>query len=215
MFVLYPAPLFSEDHALARVIDLPLKEARQQLADAGFRVRLAPEENDPRVPRGRILWQQPAPGTTLPAGAAVELTPSAGPTNVPVPNVVGFDAELAGKVIQAGNLTLGPDDSVRSPSDAGVVLATRPGAGVGRTPGTPISLVLSAGPAPSTVPQLTGLPLADARKLLQRAGLAVGSVSARAGYGQPGTVMEQTPVAGQQIRRNARVNLVISSRGSP
>ncbi len=197
------------------MIDLPLKEARQQLTDAGFRIRMVPEETDPRVPRGRILWQQPAPGTTLPAGATVELTPSAGPADVPVPNVVGFDAEEAGKVIQAGNLALGPDDSVRSPNEAGVVLATRPGAGVARTPGTGISLVLSAGPAPSTVPQLTGLPLADARKLLQRAGLAVGSVSARAGYGQPGTVMDQTPAGGQEARRNARVNLVVSSRESP
>ncbi|MEP7326291.1 MAG: PASTA domain-containing protein, partial [Gemmatimonadota bacterium] len=111
---LYPAPLFSRDHAVPRVLDLGITEAQQRIVSSGFRVKVAAEEPDPRAVKGKVVWQDPPPGTIAPEGAAIELTPSAGPTTILVPDVINFDAEDARKVIQAAGLTAGSEDSVSS-----------------------------------------------------------------------------------------------------
>ncbi len=211
-WIAYPSPLVSPDVAVGRLLGLPLEAARQELESQGFRVRLENPVSDPVIPAGHVVWQDPPPGTLLPkGGAVVSVIPSNGPASVPVPDVTGFDLDLARQVIGAAGLRVGAVDSVVSPTEPGVVVASRPGSGSFRPPATAVELVVSRGTADIRVPSLLGADQEEARQRLENAGLRLGSISTRpARRGAVGVVVDQRPGPGMLSPRGARVNLVIS-----
>lgn len=209
---LFPAPIFSRDHSTPRVLDVGLTEAQERLTADGFRVKIAAEEPDPRAVKGRVIWQDPPPGTIVPEGSTVELTPSAGPPTIMIPDVIHFDAAEAKKVILAAGLVVGREDSVESSLEQGVVVQTRPAGGLARDGGTPVDLVLSGGPPRAGVPSVVGMSLDDARQLVQRLGLTVGGVRVSPSQGPAGVVLEQSPSAGARLVRGSRVDLVVSGK---
>src|SRR5256884_7543869 len=46
-------------------------------------------EPHPTAPQGTIVWQDPPPGVSAPAGLRVTLVSSEGPPKIPVPDVAG------------------------------------------------------------------------------------------------------------------------------
>ncbi|MGH7509618.1 MAG: PASTA domain-containing protein [Gemmatimonadales bacterium] len=142
---LSPGTVFSKDHSLPRLLELPEAQARRTLTDLGFRPRLDGERPSDSFPRGTVIWQDPAPGTVLQPNAAVQLVLSAGPTLVPVPDVIGMSLPQAAQIFAAAGVRFGTVDTVAGSQDRGVVLATRPGAGVGRPRGSSIVIVVSGG----------------------------------------------------------------------
>ncbi|NOT08600.1 MAG: PASTA domain-containing protein [Gemmatimonadales bacterium] len=209
--VAYPAPLIARDHAVARVLGLPVEEAEQELQAQGFKVRREGEEADPVIPAGRVVWQDPPPETSLQPGAVVQVTVSSGPAPVTVPDVVAFEAAQARQVIEAAGLKIGDVDTIASAVEAGVIVSTRPGTGATRPPGSPIDLIVSRGPADIRIPDVIGLKQEDARQRIEAAGLRVGTVGTRpARRNPPGIVLEQRPAGGVLASHNGRINLVIS-----
>jgi serine/threonine-protein kinase len=207
---LYPRPLLRADRPVARVVGLPVAEAEAELNRLGFKAKVSGEEPDPDIPEGHVMWQEPPADLVVPSGTTIQLVRSAGPAPVPVPDVTAFDLEDARRVVTAAGLKVGEVDSVPSQVESGVVVASRPGPGVGRPPGTSIDLVVSRGPASIRVPNVVGLPTTEARERLEGAGLAVGRVERVSRRGPPGTVLEQRPAAGAMSARNGRVDLVVS-----
>jgi beta-lactam-binding protein with PASTA domain len=142
-----PGSLVGDDHAVPRVLGLPMTQARTALTDAGFRSRIEGERPSPAVPRGGIVWQDPPPGTAIPSNGVVQLVSSAGPAPITVPDVIGFALPYAQRGIDAAGVTVGRVDTVRGGGpDAGVVIATRPAPGNGRPRGAPVDLVVSGPP---------------------------------------------------------------------
>lgn len=209
--VAYPSPLVSSDVAVDRLLGLPLEAAQSELARQGFRVRVENPVPDPVIPSGHVVWQDPPPGTLLPkVGTVVSLTPSSGPAQVSVPDVVGFDLDAARQVVAAAGLRIGTVDSLVSSTEAGVIVATRPESGSFRAPGTTLDLVVSRGAADIRVPNLVGIGKEDARQRLEEAGLKLGSISTRAGRGNSGMVVDQRPGAGMLSPKGARVSIVVT-----
>jgi len=141
-----PEPILGDDHAVPRVVELSEAEARQALADAGFRPRIEGQWPNAQIPRGAVAWQDPPPDMVLPPNTVVTLVLSAGPAVVAVPDVVGLSGPFAEKIIEAAGIAVGSVDTVRGGQEAGVVLATRPPPGHGRPPGAAVDLVVSGGP---------------------------------------------------------------------
>lgn len=143
---LSPGSVFTEDRSLPRVLELRESEARSRLTDLGFRPRLDGERPSDSFPRGTVIWQDPAPGTALQPNAAVQLVISAGPTLVAVPDVIGMSVPQAAQIFAAAGVRFGTVDTVAGGKEPGVVLATRPAAGVGRPRGSSVVIVVSRGP---------------------------------------------------------------------
>ncbi len=143
---LSPVPLLTSDHALPRVLELSGGEAQRKLGQLGFRVKFEDERTHPTIPRGAIVWQDPPAGTILPQNTVITLAPSAGPQQVPVPDIVGLPMPFAVKVLAAAGLKPGGIDTVASDPEPNIVIATRPAAGVGREPGSAVELVVSGQP---------------------------------------------------------------------
>jgi hypothetical protein len=149
---LSPVPMFSSDHAVPRLLDLPVAEAEARLAELGFRARTVAGRNHPAIAAGRVAWQDPPAGMVLPENTVVTFAASSGPAPIPVPDVVGFSRPHAERVLAAAGLRRGAVDTVAADPEPGVVIATRPGAGTGREPGGTVDLVVSGRPLPGPIP---------------------------------------------------------------
>jgi beta-lactam-binding protein with PASTA domain len=208
---LFPEPILASDTAVPRVLDLPQTEALARLSEAGFRGRVIENETHPEAPSGAVIWQDPPPALNAPAGAVVRLTISNGPPAIPIPDVVGLQTALASEILEAAGFEIGRVDSIAALSDLGSIVVTRPGAGVARAPGTPITIVVSQGPAVIPVPSVVGLTHREAWDRLAEAGLKVGRVMTRPTDSvQQGLVVEQRPAAGTRSPMEGKVDLIFS-----
>jgi eukaryotic-like serine/threonine-protein kinase len=215
VFWLFPAPLFRSDHAVPRVLDLGVTAAREKLEAQGFRFHIEDQHTDPTASKGAVIWQDPPPGVVVEPNSQVSLTLSEGPPEVSIPDVGGFPRALAEKVLRAAGFTVGKPDTLPASYEAGVVVGTRPGPGLGRPAGSPVNLVISSGPTEFSVPGVLGLPLVDARSRIESQGLTVGSVAGRVVPGRPeGVVVQQRPPAGTRAAAGTRVDLVVTKKGS-
>ena len=128
-----------------------------------------------------------APSPTRPwrsqEGQPFQLVVSTGPAPRPLPELVGMTLDQATTTL--GNLGLvlvQADPAFDEVAPAGTVLSwmvpEQPGlkAGDTVTPHTTVSVVLSAGPQPRVVPNLTGMTIADATAALSAQGLLLAQV---------------------------------------
>ena len=98
------------------------------------------------VGAGRVLRQDPAPGTTVDAGTAVAYVLSTGPELVAVPDVEGQSQQDAADAVEAAGLAVGALRDVESDAvAAGAVDEQRPRAGQLVRPGTAVDLDVALG----------------------------------------------------------------------
>lgn len=140
-----PDAVFASEHAVPRVLDLPVADARERLGELGFRVRVEGERPNAVVPRGAVLWQDPPPETVVQPNSSVQLVLSGGAAPVNVPDVIGLSLPYAESIIEAAGLKLGRVDRVTSGQEAEVVLSVRPPPGNGRPPGSRVEVLVSTG----------------------------------------------------------------------
>jgi serine/threonine-protein kinase len=77
-------------------------------------------------------------------------------------------------------------------------------------PGATVQLTVSDGPAPVTVPDVVGLSLPYAERILTAAGIKVGSVDTVRATPEPGVVMAVRPPPGNGRPRGSSVDLLVS-----
>jgi serine/threonine-protein kinase len=77
-------------------------------------------------------------------------------------------------------------------------------------PGSTVQLTVSDGPAPVTVPDVVGLSLPYAERILAAAGIKVGSVDTVRAAPEPGVVMSVQPPPGNGRPRGSSVDLLVS-----
>ena len=137
------------------VVGLTETDAGNTLTGAGLVVGSVADDFSLTVPAGSVISQNPAAGTAVGLGSAVNLVISLGPQHVP--DVVGLTQPDAVTAITDARLIMG--STAQQFSDTvpeGTVISQSPAAGTEVLVGTPISIVVSRGPQPA-VPDLTGL----------------------------------------------------------
>jgi serine/threonine-protein kinase len=88
------------------------------------------EEQESDVPEGDVISQSPGAGTRVTRGDRVTITVSTGRPQVDVPDVVGMSEERAILRLNGAGLTpVSQKRAVTDPSQDGVVIEQRPGAG--------------------------------------------------------------------------------------
>lgn len=209
--LLFPAPLLQRSGVVPRVLGLSLQEASEQLRKVGLQVQDGGSESHPSAPQGTIVWQDPPPGVSAPAGLRVTLVSSDGPPKIAVPDVTGLDADLARRVIMAAGLTVAQVESVQAAAPPGIAMVTRPAATAVLNPGAPVTIVVSRGAPTIPVPDLLGMSQADARTRLELDGLELGTVTRRrTSDANPGTVVGQKPAAGTLAAPGTVVDIVVA-----
>jgi serine/threonine-protein kinase len=195
------------------LVSLNRDQAFAAAHQAGLQVRLEPGVFREDVAKDIVLQQNPAPGGRIVKGGTISLTLSMGPERYPVPTVVGKSVELATADLQADPLRFQVKQGAPEFSDTappGVVVRTDPAEGQVLKPGSPVTLILSKGRAPITVPVLIGLQVEEAEAQLQQLGLKPTRefvLDTTAPYGQ---VVDQTPLAGSGMEKGQEVHLKVS-----
>ncbi|MFG3298583.1 Stk1 family PASTA domain-containing Ser/Thr kinase [Micromonospora chersina] len=193
-----------------QLVSLSKADAEAQATRGGFILRYAEPRYDEKIPKDTVLGQDPVSATRIVKGGTITLTLSLGPERLPVPDVVGKDFELARA--ELADAKLAPVKGSSRYDDAlpaGVVLATDPKVGTVVKPGTKVTVVLSKGRAPVSVPNLVGKSLTDARGILGRLGLT--PVETYKDSDKPkDEILGQSPADGTGVEKGTQVKLEVS-----
>ena len=204
----------SAQAAVPRVVGLSLAQATAAITAAGLSSGTITEKYSVSVPKGNVMEQSPAPDMLADPGTAVALVVSRGAARqVVVPNVTGMALAQAEASLAAAGLGKGTvSEQYNAVITAGNVMYQNPSAGANVALDTAVNLVVSRGPQPITVPDLSGLPVEQAQATLENAGLTVGTIAEAPSETVPaGSVISQDPPAGAQLTAGLPVNLTISS----
>lgn len=131
---------------------------------------------------------------------------------VSVPNVVGQTVDQASLTLSQSGLKLGQETTQVSDKPINTIIQQDPIAGAQLEQGQGVAVVISAGKAQVSVPNLVGLTSeADARTALADAKLNLGSVSEADSDAPQGSVIKQSPAANTSVDAGSRVNITISN----
>ena len=192
------------------LLTMSQEQAVQLAKQQGFEVIIGEGQFDPEVPKGSVVRQDPDAQAKIVKGDNITVILSLGPEVHPVPELEG--QELAFAKAQLESLKLQVKQGKGQYSDTapeGVVLSTDPKAGTELKPGDTVTLVLSKGKAPISIPDLIGENVNNARSILAQRGLQVAEESEESDKPRD-EVIGQSPKAGTGVEKNAQVTLKIS-----
>ena len=194
-----------------QLLQMSEAEARKEAADAGLEVSIGGTAYSERVPAGSVVATDPEPGERIVRDGTVSLTLSKGKERYAVPDLAGVPLDQAEQDLAATELALGEQETSWSGRvDEGSVIRTTLPVGRMVKPGTAVGVVVSRGPRPIPVDDMTGEPFATAREALRDAGFEVAVVGREfSDTVDRGSVLSQDPRRGTGFRGD-RVELVVS-----
>ena len=166
---------------------------------------------DPKVEAGRVITQDPPPGTTARAQRSVRIWLSAGPRAAIVPVLSGQTQRSAELRLAQDGLELSAVSEIQSegyPSD--VVIAQDPAPS---TAGTRVALLVNRGEqaANYVMPDLIGVNGERAATILREHGFRIAVVGSTPYPGvSSGVVLRQSPQAGFQIGPGETISIEVS-----
>jgi serine/threonine-protein kinase len=187
-------------------------EATALAGDLGLSLRLDDMRRaDPKIAAGRILAQDPAPGSTARQQRTVRVWLSAGPRAATVPAVTGETERTAELRLTQNGFEISTVSEIRSedyPSDS--IVAQVPPA---KSAGAAVALLVNRGErgASYVMPDLIGVNGDRAAEILRTRGFRVALVGSNPYPGvAAGVVLRQNPQAGFQIGPGEPISLEVS-----
>ena len=197
------------------VIGQTFDQATSSLSVDGLTLTATAEEYSESIPAGSILATEPAPGDGIRPGGTVEAVVSLGPERYAVPDVRGSTpTEATDAIVAAGLATGGRVEAFDDTVPTGQVARTDPAIGDPVPPDTPIDLVISKGPEPVELPDITGKKQSVATKRLEEAGLQVTATKEFSTSVAEGRIVSMSPKAATVVDSGSTVELVVS-KGPP
>ena len=203
------------DSEMVKVPDVTGKtyeEAQKELNkyDLGIHKSTAPSDT---VEKGKIISQDPADGKKVKKHTTVNVVISSGEEakTTTIPNVVGMSEADAEKALQDKNLVVKKGDPVYSDNvEQGEVVSVSPSEGAEVKEGTTVTLVISKGNQPATVPKLTGKSQSDAEAALSQAGLSGNATEDYSDTVEEGVIISQDTDAGKEVSKGTTIGYVVS-----
>jgi len=163
------------------------------------------------VASGVVISETPPAGSVVGKGARVTIAVSTGPGNSPLPNVAGLTAAQATTKLKDAGFKPTTETQPSATVASGRVISTDPPAGTVAQAGSSVKVLVSGGPAQTSVPDVVGQSRTGAESALTNAKLAVGEITKETSTEQsPGTVLEQSPAAGSSLPVGGKVNLTVA-----
>ncbi len=188
--------------------------AQTTLADDGFTVSMS-EVFDDSAPVGSVVNTQPGAGERIAKGGTVVVNVSKGPLMVAVPTVVGIDVADAKLALDDAAF---PEPTIQSTYDDTIpkdeVISSDPEQGTMARHNATITLVVSLGPKPITIPNVIGSTLQTAKETLGFYNLDVAVEHGRTLKVDKGQIYKQDP-AGDSAGFRAQQMTIWVSDGKP
>ena len=193
--------------------EMTVEEAAAALRERGLVLEEAAERNDVRVEAGRVLAQDPLPGTDIKVQRKIKVVVSLGDKVNLVPELRGGAARKAQITLQQQGIRVGSQVYVHSGRiDENLVIGQDPMPGSAGLREGKVSLLVSRGGPPRrfVMPDLVGRPENEVLAFLSDKGLRTAPVRRDAGVpGRPGTVARQDPAAGYPVELGDLITLTV------
>ena len=196
-----------ERYAVPDVAGQSPQQASAAISAAGLVPGATEQAFDNAVPSGSVVRTDPQAGAQVKKGTSVAIIVSRGPKPIEVPDLVGRKITKAEAML--ADLGLAPAITSTFSEDVpkNEVIAQTPAPGTVVNSGGTVSLTVSKGPPPVTVPNLVDMPRAKALSTLKRLGLKPKVV---AGAATPlNRVYSQDPAPGTEIPKGSTVTIRI------
>lgn len=185
-------------------------------AEHGFVIEFDDGAHSESVPKDQVLAQEPGVGERIRSGGTITVTLSLGPERYEIPDLAGMSEAEALEALDEFRAEVTVKHEYSTEYGEGEVVATSPPGGREVKAGAAITVIVSEGPPPLTVPDLVGMGEDQAEETLEAEGLDVGDVSERHSDTIPeGAVIEHSPAAGAAAAPEDEVDLVISEGPEP
>jgi len=190
-------------------------EALRAALDAGLQIEQQDgrARYDDKIPRGKVLLQQPEAGSLAKPSQAIRVVLSLGPRELRVPDLAGLAPRAAALKLSRESLELGPVSWYRDPAAPPGILAQDPEPDSPGKRGEAIRVLMSRGPADVRIlmPDFVGKDAQAVKAHLEKFGFRVGSARFEAYDGvAPDTVLKQFPPAGYPLSNKEVVSLTVS-----
>ena len=196
--------------AIPDVAGQTVAEAKETLKKANFEIGEEKSEASEKVEEGRIIRTDPGAGTTRKEGSKINLIVSSGKQSFQLSNYIGRKstdviAELKQKKVPENLIKIEEEES--SESEAGTVLRQNPAAGTtyDLSKASTITLTVAKKVTSVAMPSYTGSSLEFTKNNLvqivgiKEANIEVVEVSTAPAGTAEGTVVEQSPKAGEKV----------------
>ena len=191
-----------EKQTMSDYVGKSSRDVTLELRNMGVSVVSRSEYSD-SVPMGCVIETSPKADEDFFVRDTVSITVSLGKKQVKasVPSVVGLTEYRATRLIKAAGLEVGSISYRNSSTAAGTVISQTPKAYSDVVFGSKVSLVVSAGEKfyEKRVPNLYGLTLEKAKRVLADYGLVLGEIYAVSSSEPQGTVIAQSPTPDSDI----------------
>ncbi|MDQ3888952.1 MAG: Stk1 family PASTA domain-containing Ser/Thr kinase [Actinomycetota bacterium] len=197
----------SKPVAVPLVIGLRQEQAREQIEKVGLEAEVKRAAST-RQPRGRVFDQDPKVGTEVAKGTKVTLRVSTGPPMAEVPRLVGLDKDRAIEMLDKRELKWNLQE-VFSERPLDEVVGQKPKPGERVVEASVVTLTVSKGQEPVSVPNVVGMPREQAEAALTANGFDVTRETVPSDEDK-GIVVDQDPGAGAAVPKGSTVTIEVS-----
>ena len=190
------------------------EEAKKILNDMELGIKVDPERQPSnQYEEGQIMAQDKEPGTEVDKNTAITVTISSGEEakTTTVPDVVNRKESEAEQMIRDANLTVAHGEAQYDDNVAeGNVISSNPVAGTEIEEGQTVTIVVSLGQKPATVPDIRGMSAADAEAALSAEGLVGSASEDYSDTVEAGKVISQSVDPNSEVDKGTTVSYVVS-----
>ncbi len=199
----------TETTTVPNVVGSSKATATTKLQNAGFKVTVK-EEYSNTVAAGNVIRQSPSANGTAAVGGTVTIVVSKGKQPVAIPNVVGSSKATATTKLQNAGFKVTVQEEYSSTVAAGNVIRQSPSANTTAAAGSTVTIVVSKGKQPVTIPSVVGSSKSAATTKLQNAGFKVTVQEEYSSTVAAGNVIRQSPSANTTAAAGSTVTIVVS-----
>jgi serine/threonine-protein kinase len=192
------------------LVALSVDDATAALAKLSLKANVSREPSD-NIAENNVMSQDPRPGEQLDPQATVQLVVSSGPTTQSVPDVSGKTIGDATAALQAAGFGTQLAFSVEPSNASGNVIAQDPASGAAAKKHANVTITVAVA---GTVPDVSGMGLAQAQAVLRDNGYKPGNV-ADSPDGAVGKVVRTEPEANNALRPGESVTIYVGTGASP
>jgi serine/threonine-protein kinase len=190
------------------IVGMPKREATRIAEARGLHLVVTQRMTNLRAARGQVIWQSPAHGQ-LDEGSKLGVVVSTGKPLATIPDVSGYNQSQAQVALRAAQLQPGQITRRYSVKPEGIVVSEAPATGK-LAWGATVDLVVSRGPQPIGVPDVTGLTAQKAKEKLKAQGFAVAMASDYSNSVPSGHIIATSPAVGSQAPEGSAITIVVS-----
>ena len=189
------------------LVGMDLEAAEDEVGD-DFDLQVS-ESVDGEKPVDTITDQDPSAGKAE-KGSEISVT-VVGTQVADVPDVVGSERAAAEQKLRDDGFEVEVDEQASPLDDEGRVTSQNPGSGTSAEVGSGVTIIVGTGPSSVQVPQLYGNTPAQARSILEGAGLKLGDRSSDYNVDvAEGGIVFQEPSEGQRVEPGTAVDFTVS-----